>query len=186
MRIFNTYITDLDGTLCDTLEANVAAYHRAFEDAGLPFDEAVYRANFGHRFNEMMDAIAPHTTAKQRDAIAERKSIHYPQQTELVAINDNLVDILRYAKAGGALIGLATTAKQRNASVILEHFELTELFDATIFGEDVTHGKPHPECYQLVLQKLRAAPESSIIFEDSEIGIEAARAAGAHVIKVAL
>jgi len=186
MSIFETYVTDLDGTLCDTLEANVAAYRQAFQDIGLEFDEAAYRGNFGHRFDEMMSLIAPQSSTDQRQQVAERKSIHYPDHTNLVAINDNLVNVLWHAKRNGAKVGLATTAKERNARAILEHFNLTDLFDATIFGEDVTNSKPDPECYQLVLQKLEATPETSVIFEDSVIGTEAACKTGAFVIKVAL
>jgi len=183
---FDTYITDLDGTLCNTLEANIAAYGLAFADAGLKFDESAYRDNFGHRFDEMMQAIAPAATTEQRLFIADRKARHYKKQASLVLINEHLVDVLRHAKSNSIKVGLATTAKRRNALAVLQYFGLEELFDVMIFGEDVTHSKPHPECYQLAIQHLGAQPSNVLIFEDSLVGLEAARNSGAHVLKIAI
>jgi beta-phosphoglucomutase len=186
MAAFETYISDFDGTLCDTLDANIAAYGLAFRDAGLEFDEDAYRNNFGLRFDAMMQAISPGMTAEQAALVAERKSVHYPEQTSLITINHELVDVLRHAKEHGAKLGLATTAKAKNARAVLGYFGLESLFDASIFGEDVTHGKPDPECYQKVMRQLDATPDTTLIFEDSLIGLEAARATGAHVLKVAI
>jgi beta-phosphoglucomutase len=180
------YITDLDGTLCDTQAASIAAYHQAFKEAGLPFDEDIFRKFFGLRFDEMVQKLAPKSTVEQRQLIAERKSVHYPKKFELVTLNKPLLKVLEFAKSHGAKIGLATTARKKNASAILHHFSLHELFDATIFGEDVVHGKPHPECYKKAMEQLKSKPDETLIFEDSDKGIAAAQQAGAHVIKVAM
>lgn len=184
--IFDTYITDLDGTLCDTMEANVAAYRLAFADAGVAFDEAMYRERFGLRFDAMVQDLAPHTDMLQRQIIADRKSFHYSEQAGLIMLNRPLLDILEHAKANGAKVGLATTARGKNAAAVISHFGLDNLFDATIFGEDVAHGKPDPECYQKAMQQLSAQPTTTLVFEDTDIGAEAAKQAGAHVIKVAI
>jgi beta-phosphoglucomutase len=185
-RAFDTYITDLDGTLCDTKEANIAAYQLAFADAGVAFDEEAYRQHFGLRFDDMVHQLAPHSDSLQRQIIIDRKSIHYAEQAGLIELNRPLLRILEHAKASGAKIGLATTARGKNAQAVLDHFNISSLFDAVIFGEDVANGKPDPECYLKAISKLGSLPESTLVFEDSAIGVEAAQRAGAYVVKVAI
>jgi len=186
MSTIEAYITDFDGTLCDTKAANISAYSQAFKDADLTFDEALYVEHFGHRFDEMMDVIAPNTSEEQREVVKKQKALHYTTDLHLVSVNDSLVEILRTAKEAGKKIGLATTARRQNVEAILSHFSLLDLFDEMIFGEDVTKSKPDPECYTLIVERLGIAPENCIVFEDSSIGIAAAEAAGTHVLKVTL
>ncbi|MGB4800583.1 MAG: HAD family phosphatase [Candidatus Saccharimonadales bacterium] len=178
------FITDLDGTLCDVLPANVAAYSEAFTLAGYDFDETAYREHFGYRFDEMMDLIAPHIPAKHRNIIASHKSAAYEKNLASIVPNTPLIHFLRYAKKSGAKIGLCTTAKKVNATNVLRYLGIENLFDVIIFGEDVTKSKPDPECYVLAIKKLHAKPADSVIFEDTDIGMQAAIQAGAHAIKV--
>ena len=66
----------------------------------------------------------------------------------------------------------------------LEYLNLTEIFDCIWAGEDVSHGKPDPEIYLRVMEKMGVFAGQTLIFEDSEVGIEAAEASGAHFIKI--
>lgn len=186
MSNITALISDFDGTLCDTYRANVEAYRQAFEDSGLVFDQEAYARNFGLRFNEMMETIAPDSTPSIRQKVMDQKAIHYAANLDLITINTGLVTLLRSAKTEGKKIGLATTARRLNATAVLDHFSLIDLFDEMIFGEDVTNSKPNPECYNLIISRLEVNPEESLVFEDSHIGIEAAITAGAQVLKVAL
>lgn len=54
-----------------------------------------------------------------------------------------------------------------------------------ITGDDVTHGKPDPQCYLLGLAQLNCPPSEAVVFEDATAGIEAAQRAGIPVIGVA-
>jgi len=53
-----------------------------------------------------------------------------------------------------------------------------------ITGEDVSHGKPAPDCFLLAADRLGQAPRDCLVFEDAPAGIQAAEAAGARVIVV--
>ena len=57
-------------------------------------------------------------------------------------------------------------------------------FDLIQCGNDVRHGKPDPEIYVRVMEALHVRPEETLIFEDTEIGIQAAQASGAQCIQV--
>lgn len=180
------FITDLDGTLCDTRMANIVSYEQAFHDAGLDFSRNAYEASFGLRFDEMFSLLAPHASSEQRKTVKAQKQIHYANNLDLIKINEGLVLLLKEARNMNKKIGLATTAQSANALTVLRHFSLETLFDEMIFGEEVTHGKPNPECYNIIITKLGTAPNKCLVFEDSEIGVEAAKASGATVLKVSL
>lgn len=186
MRNYLGYISDLDGTLCDTLPANIAAYSAAFEDAGLIFDENEYKENFGLRYDEMIATLAPTATADQATLIAERKQIHYKESLSLIKANISLIDLLFSLKSQGAKIALATTARKENASAVLQYLKIDSLFDVAIFGEDVKLGKPNPECYIIASERLSIAATDCLVFEDSDIGIAAAQSAGASTLRITL
>ena len=66
----------------------------------------------------------------------------------------------------------------------MRHIGVSELFDFVIAGEDVKNGKPHPECYDVACARLRVDPDEVLVFEDTAIGIEAARRAGMKAVKI--
>ena len=182
----NAYITDLDGTLCDTRMANIVSYEQAFRDAGLDFSRNKYEESFGLRYDEMIALLAPSATDEQKTTIKYQKQMHYANNLDLIKINDGLVLLLNEARNSNKKLGLATTAQSANALAVLRHFSLDTLFDEMIFGEEVNNGKPNPECYNIIISKLEVQPDECLVFEDSDIGVEAALAAGAKVLKVSL
>lgn len=181
---FKAYITDLDGTLCNTIKANIVAYTESFKDAKLEFDSDLYVTSFGLRFDEMMNIMTPNATEEQLEIVKSTKAEHYRRNMGLIKPNELLIDMLKTAKQSGIPIGLATTARETNARAVLEHLKIDDLFDVLIFGEQVLFGKPDPECYNLVISSLGVKPKECLIFEDSTVGIEAAKSSGAHVLRV--
>ncbi len=177
-------IFDLDGTLFDSSKANLRAYSLAFEEIGVPFERQKYLQNFGLRFNEMMDTISPGLSDEQKNNLKKLKSTYYKQNLDLVIPNEGLLAIL---KSGAFSAALVTTASKINVTNLLSHFNVPEsLFRVIVTGEDVSAGKPEPECYTLALSKLSAQPEECCVFEDSESGIQAATAAGIKVVKITI
>lgn len=66
----------------------------------------------------------------------------------------------------------------------LNYIGVTDSFDLILAGEDVINGKPNPEIYLNVLSFFNMKPEEALIFEDSEIGMEAAKKAGISFIEI--
>jgi len=81
-------------------------------------------------------------------------------------------------------LGLATNAESANASFVLEGSGLRSCFRAIVNGHQVTRPKPFPDIYLRASELLGVRPQNCVIFEDSDTGVEAARAAGAHVVGV--
>jgi sugar-phosphatase len=61
---------------------------------------------------------------------------------------------------------------------------LLDLFRIVIAQDDVTRGKPDPQPYLLAAERLGIPPEELTVFEDTDVGVASARAAGAHVVGV--
>ena len=79
---------------------------------------------------------------------------------------------------------LVTTASRQNTYDILNHFGLVGIFDAILTQEDITRPKPNPEGFFRAMEKYNITPEKCLIFEDSEVGIEAAEQTGGTVFVV--
>lgn len=182
---------DLDGTIAATIEPNARAYAQAFAAAGLPFDRPTYEAAFGLRFDEMMERVAPQANSAQRQTVRQAKKAAYAQAMPWTLPNAGLVALLRTLR-GTVPIALVTTAARANAEAAIEAAGASGLFATCVFGEDVRRGKPDPEAYLLAFERLTAATQTHtaaavrIAFEDTDLGAQAARAAGAFVIQVAV
>ena len=92
------------------------------------------------------------------------------------------VDTLR---ARAVPLAVATSARRSDTVELLGPLGLLDRFDAIVTAEDVTRGKPDPEVYVQAAQRLGAAPDGCLVFEDALVGVQAARGAGMRVIGVA-
>jgi beta-phosphoglucomutase len=178
-------ITDFDGTLVDTFQANYQAYCEAFGQVGLTLTREQYRQCYGLRFDNFMDAMNI-TDARVRDQIRTIKGECYPRHFDQLRVNARLLDFIRMFRAGGGLTAVASTARGKNLSNALAHIGATGDFDLILAGEDVKQGKPSPEIYLTVMSRMGVTAGETLVFEDSAVGLQAAQAAGAHYIKITL
>ncbi len=80
--------------------------------------------------------------------------------------------------------GVATSSSRDFAITALGLFDLIPRFDFILTGDDVTHGKPHPEIYLTSAQKFSVDPQFMLALEDSVNGSRAAVAAGAFTVAI--
>lgn len=178
-------VTDFDGTLVDTFQANFHAYQEAFNQVGLSLSEEQYRKCYGLRFDGFMDEMKIED-ADVRKCIRTIKGECYPNHFAMLHVNQPLLDFIRMFRRCGGKTAVASTARGKNLLNALTHIGATEDFDLILAGEDVKEGKPSPEIYNTVMQRLGVLPSETLVFEDSSVGLQAAQAAGAHYIKINL
>lgn len=178
-------ITDFDGTLVGTFQANYQAYREAFKQVGLTLTEEQYRKCYGLRFDAFMDAMGI-DDADVRKHIRTIKGECYPDHFGLLRVNQPLLDFIRMFRCCGGKTAVASTARGKNLTNALKHIGATDDFDLILAGEDVKEGKPSPEIYNTVMQRMGVTPDQTLIFEDSPVGLQAAEAAGAHYIKITI
>ena len=88
-------------------------------------------------------------------------------------------------KAAGYRLAVASNAVKRSVDLMTEKAGLRRFFDAMVSNEDVARAKPDPEIYLKTMALLNLDPGSCLIVEDHPRGVEAGRAAGGHVVRVA-
>lgn len=176
-------MVDLDGTLFDTKEVNYRAYKESIAPYGFDIDYKYYCKFCNGR--HYMDFL-PQITTYDETILAEmhrRKKKIYGSYLNFARLNWSLVTILRNC-SHECKIALVTTASKQNTFEILKKFDLVNIFDLILTQEDVSKLKPDPEGYIKVMRFFSVNPEECMIFEDSDIGIEAALRSGATVFTV--
>lgn len=176
-------ISDFDGTLVDTFDANYQAYQRAFSEVNLVLTKEDYRRCFGYRFERFMSAMNI-TDEQTIQNIRNSKRQHYPNFFKYFTINTPLAELISTFHSNEGKTAIASTARRENLENALQYTNLSSMFDLILAGEEVEHGKPSPEIYEKVMQKMNVLPEETLIFEDSEVGILSAKASKAHFMKV--
>lgn len=192
-------IFDLDGTLFDTNLVNYYSYKQALEENGA--EMTVSYENFckdwnGRSYKEFLpkilfDGMTYETIILQKlfnhieliEKVHEDKIKLYETNLNKARQNDKLFDLIEHIKSSYN-IALVTTANKKNTNQIIKTFNKEEIFDLIITREDVKNSKPNPEGFNKAIQYFGLKPEDTIIFEDSEVGITAARQSGATVFVV--
>ena len=176
-------ITDFDGTLVDTFEANLRAYQSAFAEMGITLTTEKYRKCFGFRFDKFMETMGINDSDMSNN-IRSIKKERYPCFFKHLRPNTALIELIGSFKRMGGKTAIASTASKENLFNVLSYLGIAGLFDLILAGQDVKKGKPSPEIYDKAMEKLQVTPDDTIIFEDSEAGILAAKKSGAHFIKI--
>lgn len=92
--------------------------------------------------------------------------------------------MLKQLKNAGLKLAVCSNSIRETVEVMLKNAMISEYFDLLLSNQDVTKNKPDPEIYLIAMERLNVRPEETIIIEDAPHGVQAARAAGAHVIVV--
>lgn len=180
-------LVDMDGTLVDTAAANFAAYAAALAAVGV----AVTRDEFdlvaqGRNWRQFLpELLAAARSDAEPAAVAAHKAELYPQKLSLTAVNEPLASLIRDSRKMWRT-ALVTTASRANATAVLRHHGLAELFDTIVTGSDVTRHKPDPEAYRIAAARLDLSPAECLVIEDSEIGLASANAFGAQCLMIRL
>ena len=179
-------IFDLDGTLYDTKGVNYRAYKEALSQIGYNVNiDFNYYSNYcnANSFKVFLPTIVEGITIEEMNRVHEIKKNVYSHYLNFAVRNDLLFNIIDLIKSE-FIIALVTGANYRNAIELLETFSDVEKVDLIITQEDVKNVKPSPECFIYAMDKVKINTENTLIFEDSDAGIEAAKLSGAKYVKV--
>lgn len=176
-------ICDLDGTLFDTRKVNYMAYKQAIEHAGLPvvFDYEKYLKDcWGPSYREFLPIMG---VPKERfEEIHDLKKTFYAPNLQYATENTHLFNLIEGMK--DIYHTAVVTSGSQNAKDILRHFGRYDLFDLIITLDDVERGKPDPEGFFKAMEYFNVSGKNTLIFEDSTVGLTAARKTGASICLV--
>ncbi len=177
-------LLDFDGTLVDTRQANYRAYRDVLSEIRINLDEELYLAEyFGMRCGEFLRRMGL-TDSYEIDRLRRRKIDIYPEHFHTVRLNEWLWGFAQDFRKQGGKVWVVSTGQTVNIRNVMAHLGLEDKFDGVITGADVKNSKPSPECFLKAMAAEGCKPEETLIFEDSVVGLEAARCSGASYIKV--
>jgi len=176
------FIFDVDGVLLRTMEAHFECYKQALEEANVPIERAQFFRQAGMTGQEQIKYFAAKAGVKvDVERIYGRKRELFQEHRDAAETIDCNVRLLSALKSAKFPVAIASGSSRKSWVPLLAKFGIQA--DAMVGAEDVEHGKPHPDLYLRAARELGIPPSDCIVFEDSDAGIDAAKAAGMKAMR---
>jgi beta-phosphoglucomutase len=172
---------DFNGTLSDDEQIMCEIFQELFAEKGKPLTEQEYFGELaGHSDPEVVRAWL----GEDDPALVGEKIARYRERVaDGSTVTEGAREAVRLA-ADGATVAVVSGAARSEIQPVLDAAGIAGLVATMVAAEDVANGKPDPEGYLLALELLGAEAGDAVAFEDSEPGVDAARAAGIHCVAV--
>ena len=183
---FRAYLFDCDGTIVDSMPLHYIAWKTSLAEYNCVYEEKLFYAWGGRPIREIIALLNEMQGLNMPvEAVAERKEAIY---LSLLPQLKPIPEVMEHIDAQHGRIPFAVVSGSRRNSVegSLSTLGLLEKFDTLVCAEDYKRGKPAPDGFLLAAERLGVAPSECLVFEDTDLGIEAATAAGMASVKVPL
>ncbi|MBI3547869.1 MAG: beta-phosphoglucomutase family hydrolase [Elusimicrobia bacterium] len=178
---------DMDGVVCHNMPDHARAWIVFFRRRGIELKlPEFFRETMGMPTREVLAYYFKRkVSASEADRLTDTKEALYrrlyaPRRRALAGLRA----FLKAARAAEHPIGLGTGSRKDNVDFIIDGLDLRSSFDAIVDAGDVKRGKPDPETFLKLADRLRTPPRRCVVFEDSLLGEEAARRAGMKVVAI--
>jgi HAD superfamily hydrolase (TIGR01509 family) len=181
---FRAYLFDCDGTIVDSMPLHYIAWKTALAEWGCDYPEDIFYQWGGKPIRQIIaDLNVMQGLNMPVEEVALRKEgLYYELLPKLTAVPEVLAEI----KAQHGRIPFAVVSGSTRESVVrsLEITHLLDKFDVLVCAGEYERGKPAPDPFLLAARKLNVAPEHCLVFEDTDLGIDAATAAGMQSVRI--
>lgn len=174
-------IFDMDGLMFDTERLSSRMWHEILKKYKLPINEEFIIAIRGLNFESSKNIFHKYYQSDIDFKILKdqkNQMVFDYIMSHGIPVKEGLYELLDFLKDNKIKVALATSSSKAVANKYLEHAGVDSYFNAKVFGDEVSKGKPNPEIFLKALDKLRLKKEEVVILEDSENGINAAINAG--------
>jgi len=181
---FAAYIFDCDGTLGDTMPLHYKAWCAALKDHDVDFPEAQFYELGGVPTERIVEIL----NERHGYQMPVKETAHYKEELYLKGIEtirpiEPVVAIVTEVY-GKLPIAVASGGHRYIVTRTLSCLGILDKFDTLVCAEDYRQGKPHPDPFLTAAERLGVLPEKCLVFEDTNAGIQAARAAGMQWVLV--
>lgn len=181
---FGAYLFDCDGTIVDSMPLHYKAWKQVLGEWNCEFSEERFYAWGGMPIVQIISTLnAEFGLSMPVEVVAKRKEgLYFKRLHELQPVPEVVEHILdQHGKIPFAVVSGST---RDSVEASLNTLGLLDRFDAFVCAGDYRRGKPHPDGFLLAAEKLGVTPTSCLVFEDTDMGIEAATAAGMKSVRV--
>jgi HAD superfamily hydrolase (TIGR01509 family) len=175
---FAAYLFDCDGTIVDSMPLHYIAWSTTLAEYGCPFPEDLFYAWGGKPVDEIISSLnAMHGLHMHVEEVGTRKEQRY---FGLLPQLKSIAEVVEHIEAQFGRIPFAVVSGGRRNSVVqsLATVDLLDRFETIVGAEDYVNSKPAPDAFLLAAERLGVAPADCLVFEDTNLGIQAATAAG--------
>src|ERR1700737_2351245 len=181
---FKAYLFDCDGTIADSMPLHYIAWKKALGEWNCEFDEELFYAWGGMPVAEIISTLNErHGLHMSVETVSRRKEcLYFDLLPQLKAVPEVLEHI--QAQHGRIPFAVVSGSTRESVTASLVSLKLLYRFDTMVCAGDYRKSKPDPEAFLLAAAKLGVTPETCLVFEDTEMGIQAAKAAGMASVKI--
>jgi HAD superfamily hydrolase (TIGR01509 family) len=182
--IFKAYLFDCDGTVADSMPLHYVAWSRALAEWNCEFSEALFYAWGGMPVAEIISTLnEKYGLNMPVERVARRKEdLYFEVLPQLKPVPEVLEHI--QASYGGIRFAVVSGSTRESVTASLQTLKLLDRFETLVCAGDYTRSKPDPEPFLVAAARLGVEPEHCLVFEDTEMGIQAATAAGMASVKI--
>jgi beta-phosphoglucomutase len=182
-------IFDFDETMIDLERQHSEAYRRLCTAMGDDYDRMPesFRHSSGKRvIDDVRDMREAFGWTETVDELMTMRQRFFDEACERdnPQLMPGVEAAVRKLHARGVPLAVTSSAVAKSIDDILRRTGIRDLFALIVDGSEVTHAKPHPEAYLLTAKKLGVDPGQCVVFEDSTVGVRAAKNAGMYCIAV--
>ena len=189
-------IFDFDGVITDSEVLHLRAFNQSLAPYGVEISTKDYYTNYlGFSdfdcYKTLIDNGLLKIDERQIGSIIKEKSKIFEELTKTEGRTiEGVHEFLQMLKQNNIPMAICSGSLLVEIEVMLEESNLRHFFAVIVSAEQVKKGKPHPEGFLLVLQKLNETCHppitagECIVIEDSHWGLQAGKAAGMHTIAV--
>lgn len=179
-------IFDLDGSLVDSMWMWRAIDIEYLGRFGIPLPEDLQSKIEGMSFSETAVYFKEffHIPDSLEKIKADWNRMAWDKYTNKVPLKPGIPEFLEGCRKNRIMLGIATSNSRELVENIADVHNLRDYFTCIMTGCDVAHGKPAPDIYLAVAEKLNVKPEKCLVFEDIIPGIQAGISAGMKVCAV--
>ena len=178
-------IFDCDGTLADTMPIHFRAWTAMLSRHGVPFSETRFYQLGGMPTSKIIRLVADESGVAVDDVDA---MVHEKEQMFLEFLPEvrgiDVVMAIAASHRGRLPMAVASGGYRDVVRQTLEKIGVRDWFDTMVCAEDTPHHKPEPDVFLEAAHRLRVPPTKCVVFEDTDIGLEAANRAGMHAVDV--
>ena len=181
-------IFDMDGVLVDSNPFHLKKWEALLDEHGIPFErDALPRIILGHRNDAAFrHFFGPDLGEPDMERLGEEleerfRKVFRPHARPLPGLEALIME----CQQAGIPMAVASSATMKNVEFIIESLGFGRYFRYVVTGDEVRHPKPHPEIYLKAAEHLGIAPQGCVAFEDSFVGVEAAKRAGMACVAIA-
>lgn len=180
-------IFDMDGTMFDTERISCLGWEAADREFGLHTPRSFMLSCMGLPSEAIRQKVLDRLGADfDYTRFRERKIAHMVAYTEKhgIPLKPGLEEILAEIKKNGQKCAVATSTSRERAMYHIEKSGLLPYFSVILCGDQIAHGKPHPDIYLRAAALLGVSPAGCMALEDSKNGILSAHRAGMFAVLI--